>query len=1222
MNPFPGLRPFLQDEDYLFFGREEQTMELLQRLGNNRFVAVVGTSGSGKSSLVRCGLLSELLGGKMLRAGASWEIAVTHPGGNPLALLTEALLEADLYDREEADVRERVLATLSRSHFGLVEAVKQARLGDDVNFLLVVDQFEEIFRFNDAGQTQQEVANEFVSILLEAVSQSVVPIYVVLTMRSDFIGDCGQFEGLAEMVNRGEFLIPRLSREQYKRVIEAPIKVAGGQIAPRLLQRLLNDLGQQADQLPCLQHALMRTWTIASERDGDQLLDLEDYQRIGKMSHALSLHANEVYESLASDRQRELCAGIFQAMTVQESENRGIRRPQRLETLCRIVEAKASELIPVIDAFRQHGITFLMPPPEVELERNTIIDISHESLMRVWTRLRHWVEEEAQAARIYRRLSESAALFEQGKAGLYRDPELGIALSWRESRGPNEAWAVRYHGGFAHATEFLNESQAAAEKSAQERDAALQHELQQAKRLAEAQRLRAEEQKRAAVRLRWLVGAIASVAAVALGAFVMAANARVEAEQNEWRAVAAQSRAVAAAKTAEEALVNMKLARDAAESAGERERIQREVAETQTAVAVRAQKQLKAALYQAETARQEAENAKMLAEVSQRKAEASQGQAEAAQRRAEVAQRQAVDDRKRAEAAERQAVQDRKLAEREKLLAERSAELARRREKLFEKLLPLLQEHASEGVLKFARKLQDEGKPREALDSFLEFADLVLGEQQAGFVASELLDLDAFDLEGLDSETIGVEISVPPLSLFTDVLMPAIALGEQELTDDPDEQLQRLVAMLHTYRARVLKQHPNERWPAGDSVARMIFESFDRAAALEPERFEHFLGRAVARFRLPDRDLSLAFDDLNTAISLYPDPPEPVGDDENVTDRQRRFAQLQHAKGNLLEYLADNDRTEKRSRLLSEAEQSHRQARSLDPREVRYLVGVARSLRKQLDGPNSSLPITDSLDLAEKLLAQAIELKPESPETHNELGEILLAQGRIADSRKAFESAVNYGKQRGRKRGLYVAYCNLANSYARDPTNRSGYERALRAAESAIALQTDTAVEGQYNRGFALWKLGRTSEALEALSDAIEIEPKYVDALLARCQIVFEMKDPDPPTDDQLRQAYADAPDVLGYPNLTKAERAKAHYVNSLAWLKRHVQQRSEESLVKCQGFAVQAAEGSSAYFAFAKQISEYAAGLAWKDGALRQESERLQARFEAIADANAAGSD
>ena len=458
MNPFPGLRPFTQEEDYLFFGREEQTIELLQRLGSNRFVAVVGTSGSGKSSLVRCGLLSELLGGRMLEAGASWEVAVTHPGGNPLAILTDALLSADLYDREQEHARENLLATLSRSHFGLVEAVKQADLAEGTNFLLVVDQFEEIFRFHEAGQVQQEAANEFVSLLLEAAAQKEVPVFVVLTMRSDFIGECGQFEGLAEMVNRSEFLIPRLTREQYKRVIEGPIKVAGGQITPRLLQRLLNDLGQQADQLPCLQHALMRTWNVWAEKGDTESLDLDDYQRVGKMSQALSLHADEIYESLAGDRERALCQGIFQALTVEESNSRGIRRPQRLGHLSRILEVSTDELVPIIDAYRQSGVTFLMPSPEVELTDQTIIDISHESLMRVWTRLRQWVEEETQAAGIYLRLSESADLHERGKAGLYRDPELGIALAWREAKAAQRRLGRRYRPGFTGAIKFLEAS--------------------------------------------------------------------------------------------------------------------------------------------------------------------------------------------------------------------------------------------------------------------------------------------------------------------------------------------------------------------------------------------------------------------------------------------------------------------------------------------------------------------------------------------------------------------------------------------------------------------------------------------------------------------------------------------------------------------------------------------------------------------------------------------
>ncbi len=558
MNPFPGLRPFTQEEDYLFFGREEQTIELLQRLGNNRFVAVVGSSGSGKSSLVRCGLLSELLGGRLLEAGAAWEIAVTHPGGNPLGLLTEALLDADLYDRDEENARENLLATLSRSHFGLVEAVKQADLGEGTNFLMVVDQFEEIFRFNEAGQRQQEAANEFVSLLLEAASQKEVPIYVVLTMRSDFIGECGQFEGLAERVNQGEFLIPRLTREQYKRVIEGPIKVAGGQIAPRLLQRLLNDLGQQADQLPCLQHALMRTWDVKSVAgeggrvEGEEKgqtnptasstpathhpspstpLDLDDYQRVGKMSQALSLHADEIYESLASDRERDLCKGIFQALTVEESNSRGIRRPQRLGRLCQILEVTPEELRPVIDAYRQSGVTFLMPSPEVELTEQTIIDISHESLMRVWTRLRQWVEEESQAAGIYHRLSESADLHEQGKAGLYRDPELGIALAWRETKRPNAAWAERYRTGFDTAIHFLEVSQQASVAEEQSREATRKRELEQAQQLAEAQQFRMEQQQRAASKLKKLVAGAAVVAMIAGLACVAALVARNQAGQ-------------------------------------------------------------------------------------------------------------------------------------------------------------------------------------------------------------------------------------------------------------------------------------------------------------------------------------------------------------------------------------------------------------------------------------------------------------------------------------------------------------------------------------------------------------------------------------------------------------------------------------------------------------------------------------------------------------------
>jgi WD40 repeat protein len=576
INPFPGLRPFARDEDYLFFGREEQTLELVRRLTDNRFVAVVGSSGSGKSSLVRCGLLSELLGGRMLAAGAAWEVAVTHPGGNPLALLADALLDADLYDRAADSARENLLATLGRSHFGLVEAVKQAGLADGTNVLLVVDQFEELFRFHEAGQRQQEAANEFVSLLLEAVAQTAVPVYVVLTMRSDFIGECGQFEGLAELVNRAEFLIPRLTRDQYKRIVEGPVKVAGGRLAPRLLQRLLNDLGQQADQLPCLQHALMRTWDVWAATGAADALDLDDYQRVGRMAHALSLHADEVYHALADDRQRALCRGLFQALTVEESNGRGVRRPQRLGRLCQILDVPAEGLRPVIDAYRQCGVTFLMPSPEVALTDQTIVDISHESLMRVWVRLRQWVEEETQAAGIYERLSESADLHAAGKAGLYRDPELGIAVAWREAKRPNAAWAERYRPGFAAAMAFLDASREAAEREERDREAARQRELDRARELAATQ-------ARAARLFKRFAGGLAAGLCLAVGLTVWAVllgreAKRQEEEANRQRATADSysAQAITQAKMAEEnaneALSARDLARRAEQKAQESEK--------------------------------------------------------------------------------------------------------------------------------------------------------------------------------------------------------------------------------------------------------------------------------------------------------------------------------------------------------------------------------------------------------------------------------------------------------------------------------------------------------------------------------------------------------------------------------------------------------------------------------------------------------------------------
>jgi WD40 repeat protein len=490
-SPYPGLRPFQSDEEYLFFGRETQVDDLLGRLRRKRFVAVLGTSGSGKSSLVRAGMLPALYGGFMAGNDAQWRVAVMRPGSEPIVNLARALDAAGMLDAIAPDGPLRVglaRAILERGALGLVEIVQQSTQLTGENILIVVDQFEELFRFsNVAGAATSDDAIAFVRLLLEGAQSPSVPIYVVLTMRSDFLGDCSRYRDLPETINDGLFLIPRMNREQLRTAIASPARVAGARIAPRLVTRLLNDLGDDPDELPVLQHALMRTWHLWAERGNtDEALDLADYEATGGMAEALSRHGDEVFAGLPSDESRVLAVRIFKALTERGGDNRGVRRPVRFEELCAIVDASSADVEAVVDAFRAPASSLLMPPADTPLEANTVVDIAHESLMRKWQRLEAWVDEEAQSAQSYRRVAGAAALHEAGEAALWRDPDLALALAWRHDVRPNRAWAERYAPGFERAMVFLD-------TSATERD---------------------REQRARTVRLRAVVGSLAAIAVV------------------------------------------------------------------------------------------------------------------------------------------------------------------------------------------------------------------------------------------------------------------------------------------------------------------------------------------------------------------------------------------------------------------------------------------------------------------------------------------------------------------------------------------------------------------------------------------------------------------------------------------------------------------------------------------------------------------------------------
>jgi len=426
--PYPGLRPFGFEDSEFFFGREKQISALYKLLDLSRFVAVVGSSGSGKSSLVRAGLLPLLQREAASPGGRKWRFATLHPGDRPLEALRDAVLDLasqtdDPDDLPDVEIRRsRVEYTLNNSaSAGLGLAIQNIRGLRDCSSFLVVDQFEELFRYATGEGKRAEAAWRddaayFVKLLLEATRDRSGSVYVLITMRSDFIGDCAQFYGLPEAVSATQFLVPSLTRDQREEVIRKPVERAGARIDPPLVERLLNDAGRQADQLPVLQHCLARLWEKAPQSGGKPHLTVAEYESIGGMEHALSRHAEAVRHAPELAGLDPVIQLVFRSLSERDKEGRATRRALPLRTLRDETGADQADLLKILDRFRADDCSFLVPArsERIVLRDETRIDVGHEALLRGWDAMsgdNGWLAQEEFDARRYRGL---LALLEAG----------------------------------------------------------------------------------------------------------------------------------------------------------------------------------------------------------------------------------------------------------------------------------------------------------------------------------------------------------------------------------------------------------------------------------------------------------------------------------------------------------------------------------------------------------------------------------------------------------------------------------------------------------------------------------------------------------------------------------------------------------------------------------------------------------------------------------------
>jgi WD40 repeat protein len=417
VNPYPGLPPFEERNADVFFGRDREIEDLLERLTSRRLLAVIGVSGCGKSSLVRAGLTPILRLGAAPNLPAHWRIYTLTPGNAPLQSLRQELHQPGDWPS---------------SSFDLVDYAR-AKLGPGECMLLIVDQFEELFSYRDATMDQDggNAASLFANLLLRAVEQREVPIYVLLTMRTDFLGKCTQFRGLPEALNDCYYLVPRLTRLQQQEAIERPLQEQGQAIQPVLVQQLLNDSAEDPDHLPVLQHLLKRLWENwdGPPKPGDGPIDIDDYTQVGGWRDCLNNDADGVFRQFQANEQG--IRQLFQWITDRGTGEKPVRRPRPLSECVGISGLPADRLREIIRAFQDRGLLRASDRSD-----KSLVDLPHESVMWQWTRLKGWIADEAEQATQLRFFLQAAR---------QKNPLVGLSLEtavgWQLGESPS---AERY----------------------------------------------------------------------------------------------------------------------------------------------------------------------------------------------------------------------------------------------------------------------------------------------------------------------------------------------------------------------------------------------------------------------------------------------------------------------------------------------------------------------------------------------------------------------------------------------------------------------------------------------------------------------------------------------------------------------------------------------------------------------------------------------------------
>ncbi len=515
--PYKGLTYFDESDADLFVGREALTSTLVERVlslaSNNqgvpaRFLAVVGASGSGKSSLIRAGVVSALRWNKV---STDWDIYVFTPTAHPLESLAATLTQ----ESHSITTIATLMDDLAREARSLqIFAKRKLRSTNGTRLLLVVDQFEELF----ALCRSEEEKTAFIGSLLAASSEVDGPVILLITLRADFYAHCASYPKLREALAQHQEYIGVMTAEEMRRAVEEPAQRGRWEFEPGLVELMLHDVGHEPGALPLLSHALFETW----QRRRGRMMTLSGYAASGGVRGAIAETAETVFSDQFTPEQQAIARRIFLRLTELNDERATAdtrRRAKFDELILNPEEASATQFV-----LKALADARLITTSEDSAE------VAHEALIREWPTLQGWLEENREGLRLQRHLTEAAREWlEMNREPdlLYRGARLAQAREWASSHSKEMNALER---------EFLQASIEAGERELAEKEAQRQREM-------DLQRQRAEEQTQAAKKLRrravFLTGALIIAGMLALTALLFSQRANQETRLSKSRELAA-----------------------------------------------------------------------------------------------------------------------------------------------------------------------------------------------------------------------------------------------------------------------------------------------------------------------------------------------------------------------------------------------------------------------------------------------------------------------------------------------------------------------------------------------------------------------------------------------------------------------------------------------------------------------------------------------------------